>query len=142
MRPSPLPRGTKPLGRFTPLDRGDAELARRTPLRKRNPERLARLRAEQFDDTGEEGNYYDHIMSLACIVTGRSPVHPAHVLGDRSTGAGPEGMAPLAPEVHSDFDDGLLDDEHFQRRHGVSRADIRAWAIQHRAEWEAEGVPA
>ncbi|MEQ1573093.1 MAG: hypothetical protein ABL993_02495 [Vicinamibacterales bacterium] len=128
--------------RRTPLARGDSTLERRTPLRKRNPERLARLRVAQFDDTGEEGNYYDHITSLACLVTGRSPVDPAHVLGDRSTGAGPEGMAPLSREVHDDFDDGLLDDAHFQKRHGVSRADIRAWAVQHRAEWDAEHAEA
>lgn len=107
-------------------------------MRKLNPEREARRRAKQFDDRGEPDDYYTHITSLTCIVTGRSPVHPAHVLGDRSTGAGPEGMAPLWWEVHRDFDDGLLDDLHFQKHWGVSRADIRAWATSHRQAWEAE----
>jgi hypothetical protein len=109
----------------------------RKPMRKLNPERERRRRAEQFDDTGEPDSYYEHITSMTCLVTGWSPVDPAHVLGTRGAGHGPEGMAPLHRKVHRDFDDGLLSDEAFQREWNVSRADIRAWAIQHRAEWDA-----
>jgi hypothetical protein len=101
-------------------------------MKKRNPERLKRLEVVQF------GNYGDHIASLACIVTGKSPVHRAHVLGTRGAGHGPEGLAPLYWRVHSDFDDGLVTDAGFFKRWRVSRADIRAWAKAHREAWERD----
>ena len=75
------------------------------------------------------------IAAQACWVTGREPVDRAHVLKDRSVGGGPDGLAALHHEVHMDFDDGLLDDAHFQKRHGVSRADIRARAALEYASW-------
>lgn len=134
MKRTPLERRT-PLRAKSGLERGSGP-ERRTPIKKVNRERLARLRKQQFD-TGD-GGYYEDIKSLACIVTGRSPVEAAHVLRDRSVGGGPEGMAPLHEDVHRDFDDGMLRDHRFQERWGVSRADIRAWAVQHRAAWEAE----
>lgn len=124
-----------PLARKTPLSRGTSELKRKTPMKKRNSERLARLEAEQF------GEYGDHIATLACIVTGDEQVDRAHVLGTRGAGHGPEGLAPLSRLVHIDFDDGLLNDAAFEKRWGVSRADIRAWAIEHHEEWLAEQEP-
>jgi hypothetical protein len=101
-------------------------------MRKRNPERYARLQAAQY------GPYGDVIAATACIVTGEHPVDRCHVLGKRSTGAGPEGLAPLARRVHTDFDDEYLSDERFFARWKVSRADIRAWAREHYAAWLAE----
>ena len=101
----------------------------RKPMKQRNPERLARLEEEQF------GPYGDVIAAQACWVTGRMPVDRAHVLRDRSVGGGPDGLAALHHEVHMDFDDGLLDDAHFQARWGKSRADIRGRAVQEYAAW-------
>lgn len=100
-------------------------------MRQQNPERLARLEAEQF------GAYGDVIAAQACWVTGRMPVHRAHVVGTRAAGHGPEALAALDPEVHMSFDDGLVTDEAFQERWGTSRADIRKRAIEEHAAWEA-----
>jgi hypothetical protein len=98
-------------------------------MAKRNPERLARLEAIQF------GPYGNVIAAQACWVTGKSPVDRAHVVRDRSVGGGPEGLAALHREVHTDFGDGLLTDAAFFRRWKVSRADIRARAVQEYAAW-------
>lgn len=105
--------------------------ARRTPIRKRNPERLARLQVEQF---GADG-YKEHIKSLPCLVCGSWPVDPAHVLRTRAAGGGPDGMAPLCREHHTAFDS--LGEERFEQLLRISKADIRAWAKDERAEWEA-----
>ena len=99
------------------------------PMRKKNAKRLARLEAIQF------GEYGEVVAAQACWVTGRWPVHRAHVVGTRGAGHGPEALAALDPEVHRDFDDGLLSDAAFQRRWKQSRADIRARAIQEYEHW-------
>ncbi len=121
---------------------GRGGLPRYTPLRsrgaikQRNPERLARLEEQQF------GQYGLVVAAQACWVSGMTPVDRAHVLKDRSVGGGPEGLAPLHRLVHTDFGDGLLSDAAFQKRWGVSRADIRARAISEYAAWllDAEAV--
>ncbi len=119
--------------RRTELKQG-APPARKTPIRKRNPQRLARLQVEQFGP----GEYKEHIKSLPCLVCGSWPVDPAHVLKTRATGGGPEGMAPLCREHHTMFDS--IGEERFERLLRISKADIRAWAKDHRAEWEALGA--
>lgn len=107
-------------------------------MRKLNPEREARRRARQFDDTGEPDSYYAHISAMTCIVTGWYPVDAAHVLGTRGAGHGPEGMAPLHRKVHRWYDDAMVSDEAFFNEWGVSRQDIRSWAIQEQQRWESE----
>lgn len=113
------------IGRSTPLQRGG-------PLPKRNHARVKRLREEQFGDDG----YREHILSLRCLVTGRRPVDPAHVLGTRGAGAGPEGLAPLSREIHDAFDSSMTE-KRLMEVHGFTREPIREWARAHRAEWEA-----
>jgi hypothetical protein len=115
--------------RRVPLAHGEARLGRRTPLAKRNPERLARLEERHF------GEYGKAIAAQSCWVTGKSLVHRAHVVGKRSTGAGPEALAALHEDVHFAFDDEMLSDARFQARWGVSRADIRARAVAEYAAW-------
>jgi hypothetical protein len=65
--------------RKTPLARSRKKM-KRSPLKKRNPERLARLRAEQF------GEYAEYIRQLPCCSCGAAPPsEPSHV---RTRGAG------------------------------------------------------
>ena len=106
-------------------------LRSRTRIRARNPKRIKKLRAKQFGTDG----YREHILGLRCVVTGAWPVDPAHVLGRRSTGHGPEGLAPLVRRVHDAFDN--IGEARFAELYGVTKEWIRDWARKHRAEWEA-----
>lgn len=108
---------------------------REKPIPRQNRERLARLQEQQY------GEYGDVIAAQACWVTGREPVHRAHVVGTKAAGHGPEALAALWWEVHQDFDSGMSD-EAFQRKWKVSRADIRAMAIERYAEWLEEHAAA
>lgn len=101
------------------------------PIRKRNHARLQKLRVQQFGDDG----YYEEILSTPCIVTGATEVDPAHVVKSRGAGGGPGAMAPLRHDVHFDFD--TLGEEKFFAKWEVSKADIRAWALNRRQMWEA-----
>ena len=104
---------------------------RKSYLKRRNPKRIKRLRAQQFGTDG----YREHILGLRCIVTGEWPVDPAHVLGRRSTGHGPEGLAPLVRRVHDAFDN--IGEDRFPELYGFTKEWIRDWARKHRAEWES-----
>ena len=115
--------------RHTPLS-PSGPIERRTPIRKRNPERLARLQVQQFGP----GEYKAHIKSLSCLVCGCWPVDPAHVLKTRAAGGGPEGMAPLCREHHIAFES--IGEDRFELLLRISKADIRAWAKEHRTDWE------
>lgn len=110
-----------------------SRLERKTPLRPINRERRKRLREEQF---GADG-YREKILRTPCLVTSTLPVDPAHVLGTRATGAGPEGLAPLSREIHRAFDSSMTD-ERLQEVYGFTREPIREWARRNRAQWEAK----
>ena len=134
----------KPLTRRTPLRtdpekaraweaRSRAELPRRTPLKAANPVRIRRLRARQFGTDGKR----EWIISLPSALTGRAgPCDPAHVLGTRGAGAGPEGLAPLRREEHTDFDGSMTDERFRARYNGRSRQDVRDAARRLDAEWK------
>ena len=107
-------------------------LARHTPIKARNLARLARLRASGFGTDGKR----EWIMGMPCIATGRRPTDPAHVLGTRGAGHGPEGLAPLARDVHTDFD-GSMTNQRFAQRHGCTREWIRQQARRLEKEWQA-----
>ena len=115
--------------RRTPLKPGTKRLRRRTKLKPVNHRRRKALEEKQF------GPYGQVIRAQPCWVSGRYPVDRAHVGRKRSVGAGPEMLAALHREVHTDFDDELLSDRAFQRRWRVSRADIRARAKLEYAAW-------
>jgi len=140
----------KPLQRRTPL-RTDPEKQREwerrsrqaKPLRqgasrlKRNPQRMARLRAAQFGTDGKR----EWILSLRSALTGRraregDPMTPAHVLGTRATGAGPEGMAPLLWSEHVDFDSSMTDLRFAWRYGGHTRDGVRAAARRLEQDWQ------
>lgn len=73
-RSTPLHPGTKGLKRGGPLQTR-TRLERKTKLRQRNPERLARLRSEQFGPQSEV------CRNLPCIFCGMSPPSdPQHVV--------------------------------------------------------------
>ena len=131
MKRTPLRPGTKPLRR-------KARLRTRKRLAPVNPERLARLRAQQFG-----GRHRDRIVSLPCCVCGaRAPSDPAHT---RARGmGGVKGkwweIVPLCREDHWAFDEyrGRFADAEVRRE-----LELRA----HRLAWEsydygyAPGVP-
>lgn len=106
----------------------------RKPLRARNPKRLKRLRAQQFGDDGKR----EWILEMPYLVTGRRPVDPAHVLGTRGAGYGPEGMAPLYGVAHTDFDSSMSEGR-FEEKYGHTRAWIRARARLLDQEWKGKG---
>lgn len=120
LKRSPLPRGKGP--------------RRRARVRKVNRARLKKLRAQQFGIDG----YRETVLSIPCLVRGTLPVDPAHVLGTRGAGAGPEGLAPLSREIHDAFDSSMTD-ERLLAVHGFTREPIREWARRHRAQWERRG---
>lgn len=109
----------------------------RKPLRARNPERLKRLRAQQFGDDGKR----EWVLEMPCLATGRRPVDPAHVLGTRGAGHGPEGMAPLHRVAHRDFDSSMSE-QRFEAKYGRSRAWTRARARLLDQEWKGRRLVA
>lgn len=94
-----------------------------------NRKRIKKLRAKQF------GPKREWIVTLPCVVTGRMPVDPAHVLGTRGAGAGSEGLCPLTREVHQDFDE--ASESAFKRKWGRTKAWVRARAQELEVEWQS-----
>lgn len=119
-RSGPL-RRRKPLKRGKPL-RAKSPLRDRKPLRPVNPERIARLREQQFG-----GRHRDRIVSLPCCACGRlGPSDPAHVR-PRGMG-GVKGkwweIVPLCRRDHRAFDEyrGRFADPEVRRE-----LELRAW---------------
>lgn len=117
-----------PIRRKTELRRG--RKAKSPAKRKRDRERAKKRRARQFGNDG----YREEILRTPCLVRGTLPVDPAHVLGTRGAGHGPDGLAPLSREIHRAFDSSMTD-ERLWEVYGFTRETIREWARARRQAW-------
>lgn len=109
----------------------------RKQLPRTNPARLRRLRAQQFGTDGKR-SWIMRQRSALTRLWGHEmdPIDPAHVLGTRASGAGPEGMAPLRRTEHTDFDSSMTDKRFATKYNGRTREDVRQAARRLETEWQ------
>ncbi len=136
LRRTPLFRGTKPLRRRTPL-KATARLEQRAPLRRYtrlkaiNPERRAKLYAEQF------GAEAELIRQLPCVACGQDAPSDPHHVQTRGAGGKRDALVPLCPSEPRIGVEGCHQELHrvgrrtFELRHQIDLARVAAVIRNH-----------
>lgn len=125
-----------------------SQLSRKTPLRAsvsrvkaKHPERtahLGRVKRKITDMSALEEKHLERIKALPCLVSGRRPVDPHHVMkapGKRCR-RDHRWVVPLHRELHSFGPKslhGLGSEAAFEKEHGLAPGYLVAWA---KREWE------